>query len=313
MIGDVLPDGSIFEEGQAHQLQNPELSENYISSIATFKDITEEKDPILQVVSSSMEFEHSKNGNKSSSIHFTHLRLCDGSGDVMNGRLSMHLAHEGDKLVEGDIIQLRQFTPMTYPTDKESHQRSPCVVIHTYTRKGCALLPDPLNQPIHCEPLTQEDVDEMNNRMAHNSLDDDDDDGEYEDGEGDKDEYEELEEVECTPENRYCSMYGVSHVLCLCETNPVSKLNLETVRQYCYFATTDVEKMKPTWKRNMLFWWYMTNIYGICGKGHRQEPPKCLKAAIRNAYPEPSNKYKMYKPGKKGAGKTKAGRKKRKS
>ena len=25
---------------------------------------------------------------------------------------------------------------------------------------------------------------------------------------------EELEEVECTPENRYCSMYGVSHVLC---------------------------------------------------------------------------------------------------
>ena len=43
----------------------------------------------------------------------------------------------------------------------------------------------------------------------------------------------------------------------------------------------------------------MTNIYGICGKGNRKDPPACLKAAIRKAYPDPNGKYKPYNDGKK--------------
>ena len=43
--------------------------------------------------------------------------------------------------------------------------------------------------------------------------------------------------------------------------------------------------MSNSWKRNMLYWWYMTNTYNICGKGTRAEPPACLKNAIRKAYP----------------------------
>lgn len=60
-----------------------------------------------------------------------------------------------------------------------------------------------------------------------------------EDENGDK--YKELVEVECTPGNRYCTMEGVSHVLCICETNPVSRIDLEVVREHCWFATTTVE------------------------------------------------------------------------
>jgi hypothetical protein len=32
-------------------------------------------------------------------------------------------------------------------------------------------------------------------------------------------------------------------VLCICETDPVNKIDLELVQQYCYFATTEVSKM----------------------------------------------------------------------
>ena len=80
------------------------------------------------------------------------------------------------------------------------------------------------------------------------------------DGSKGDDEKEELKEVQCTPNHRYCSRYGVSTVVCVCESDPVNKVNLEMVRQYCYFATTDVSKMTNSWKRNMLFWWCMTNL-----------------------------------------------------
>ena len=64
----------------------------------------------------------------------------------------------------------------------------------------------------------------------------------------------------------YCSVYGVSTVICLCKTDHVHKINLEMVRKYCYFATTEVSKMSNSWKRNMLYWWYIANTYNILGR-----------------------------------------------
>ena len=58
-------------------------------------------------------------------------------------------------------------------------------------------------------------------------------------------------------------VYGVSTVICICESDPVDKINPEMVREYCYFATTNVSKMSNSWKRNMLYWWHMTNTYNI--------------------------------------------------
>jgi len=97
--------------------------------------------------------------------------------------------------------------------------------------------------------------------------------------------WEPLNDVNCVPNHRFCSVYGVSTVVCICKTDPVHKMNIAMVRQYCYFATTEVSKMSNSWKRNMLYWWYMTNTYNICGKGTRAELHTCLKAAIRKAYP----------------------------
>ena len=48
---------------------------------------------------------------------------------------------------------------------------------------------------------------------------------------------EELVEVECTPQNRYCAKYGFSPVLCICKTDPPKKINLDMVAEYCFFTT----------------------------------------------------------------------------
>jgi len=110
--------------------------------------------------------------NKKSSIHFTHVRLRDGSNDVITARLPMHVAHNEYQLGGGDIIQLSSFTPLTFTTSgRDSPQRSPAIVIHTYTKIGYLALPPKLNPPLRCiddsmseqieAMLTDEDVGEV--------------------------------------------------------------------------------------------------------------------------------------------------------
>ena len=202
----------------------------------------------------------------------------------MLGRLNIDLAHDGAKLSGGDIIQLHMFTPLTYPPSKgHDNIRSPMVVIHTYSKVGYAALPVQIEDPMTCvEKSVQEVGTTVQARSAAKSTG----------------EYEELVEVECTPQNRYCAKYGFSPVLCICKTDPPEKNNLDMVAEYCYFTTMSVEDMESRHKRNLLYWWYMTNHYFICGRGVTKEPPECLKAAIRLAYPEEDGKYTGYRPGK---------------
>jgi hypothetical protein len=87
-------------------------------------------------------------------------------------------------------------------------------------------------------------------------------------------------------------------VLCICKTDPPDKINLKVVHAFCWFATKEVTDMDNSNKQNMLYWWYMTNIYNIDGWGVTREPPACLTAAIRHAYPEENRQYMGYMLGK---------------
>jgi len=59
-------------------------------------------------------------------------------------------------------------------------------------------------------------------------------------------------------------------------------------RRSCPFATGDSACALPNnEKRNMLYWWYATNVFLICGKGCRGPLPECLVYAIRCRYPNP--------------------------
>ncbi len=54
---------------------------------------------------------------------------------------------------------------------------------------------------------------------------------------------------------------------------------------------TTLSKMTNSQKRCMIYWWYATNIYSICGKKNRMKLPDCLVNAVRKAYPEPDGNY----------------------
>ena len=144
----------------------PALTINYISSIAEFKELDDSELPILQVVSSKMDFEESSRSNNDCSIHFTHLRLCNSSKDGMMGRLFMHLAHDGAKLDKGDIIPLNSFTSLTYtPSGQEKPHRSPAEVIHTspvHRRK--------YNFPRHCIEMTTKQTEEYTSETRFSLL-----------------------------------------------------------------------------------------------------------------------------------------------
>ena len=109
--------------------------------------------------------------------------------------------------------------------------------------------------------------------------------------------YDKLVDVECTPHQQYCERYGLSPVLCICKSDLPDKINLEVLQEFCWFATKEVTDMDNSNKQNMLYWWYMTNIYNIGGKGVTKEPPACLTAAIRHAYPEQNGQYMGYRQG----------------
>jgi hypothetical protein len=80
-------------------------------------------------------------------------------------------------------------------------------------------------------------------------------------------------------------MHGVSLIVCICDARPVHSLDLQMIKESCYFATDDLDQMSNPYKRNMIYWWYATTVYSICEEKTRKELPKCLVHAIGREYP----------------------------
>jgi hypothetical protein len=59
-------------------------------------------------------------------------------------------------------------------------------------------------------------------------------------------------------------------------------------RHFSRFVSKNVTEMENREKRNILYWWFMVNVYHISGKNKRKRPPLCLIKAIREQYPNPS-------------------------
>ena len=88
-----------------------------------------------------------------------------------------------------------------------------------------------------------------------------------------------------------CSLYGLNFLQCITECFPVVGRNLEGIARECYFVTMEVNQMTNRKKRNLLYYWYATNVYNIVGKYNRERLPPCLESAVRSAYPEPNGHY----------------------
>jgi hypothetical protein len=94
--GDIVPD--VFDDRRSDAKTPTSLTKEYVSSIASNQCVANVDALIFQVVSTRKKFEVSVSKIEQNAIHFTHICLLDGSGDVMVGRLNMNLAHDGGKL-----------------------------------------------------------------------------------------------------------------------------------------------------------------------------------------------------------------------
>jgi hypothetical protein len=125
IAGDIVPDARDTDIlGKTPFVNDHALTKNYVRRLANNISVNEVASPIFQVASSQKKFEvttaHRIAGKNS--IHFTHLRLLNGSGDVMVERCNMNLAHDGNKLRAGEMVQLHLFTPLTYVMSSSGEQ-----------------------------------------------------------------------------------------------------------------------------------------------------------------------------------------------
>lgn len=284
VMGDKLYDTKVPAD---NNWTNPTPSIGYIQALAQRRENTSDAfpTPIVQVVHRETKFRPQgfvdslfKNGretNTQAPMQFTHLSLRDGDNNTMLGRMACHNTQEARKLKPGDIIKLTLFTELTYRIGDSAPM--PGVVIINYSRVGYASLPVDINNPLVC---AGSDLDRTSLSTAKEHT-----------VENESIIQKDITNPECTFKNRLCSKHGVSLICCICESNPVAELDLQTVKEDCYFATHEVADMTNSQKRCMIYWWYATNIYSICGKGRRLQLPDCLVHAVRKEYPEPDGVY----------------------
>lgn len=75
---------------------------------------------------------------------------------------------------------------------------------------------------------------------------------------------------------------------------PPNEQRLETIVLENPFVTKDVQEMNAADRRFCYYYWYMTNVYSIRGKGNTRKVPPCLNDAIRNLHPSPDGVYVEY-------------------
>jgi hypothetical protein len=95
--------------------------------------------------------------------------------------------------------------------------------------------------------------------------------------------------------NALWAKYGIQFETCICQAFPVKSLMLQEIARECYFVSMSTNKMQNNHKRNLVYWWYATNIYFICGAHNRAELPECLVWDVRRHFPnKPGVPYKGY-------------------
>ena len=253
--------------------QSTAITKNFIKTLAAGSNLPEDTDPVLFVLSWKTGFhDHvSHREYQKQKVKLTHLTLVDGDNNRIHARLATHLADVGRQLIEGDIIKLGLFTPLTYHVN-EGSPLMPALFILQYTQVGHAPVPLDTRPMLCCSVGNQptEEVEPMYNIPDPLTQD----------------------PPECTFEKRLCRKFGVNFIgRCICEEIPVEKRNLDIIAEDCYLinASDGVDKLQNKSKRLMLYWWYATNIYSLTGKGNRGKLPDCLEYAIKKKYPEQSS------------------------
>ena len=67
-----------------------------------------------------------------------------------------------------------------------------------------------------------------------------------------------------------CSRYGINFIECITHTFNVDSMAIDDIMHGCYFVEGKYsETMTNKEKRFLLYWWFATNIYLVCGRHNR--------------------------------------------
>ena len=293
----------------------PALSLGYFQRLAVGEEGIELVEPVLQVLRFDLRYEQSGSKTHAQKVKRARLALWDGGTTMALGVLATNLnVVAGQQLSSGQpFIRLKDSNLVTYRGTGGTPIKIGIFVLQYQFLYRSLLAPvdysdftSALHQPLPSQTATaaitgsidaaslpfSEEKDKKKHQPA-TDLTDEPVTGfhrrilEFQNRE-DTEKLPEDNMEFCKPGARLCSRYGVTMNYCIAEhyEHKIKDLQfLDAASAGCYFVDQEIVDMKNNHRRNLLYWWFATNIYFVKGAGKRQGLPPCLEACIRMAHP----------------------------
>lgn len=244
----------------------------------------------LQVVSYKTEY---VNPNVESFLYnqnekIASLTLADGDGNGLLAKISTHLTDYVCQLKAGMVVNIDLYTPITFRCGESSNGPiHPAVLLLRFDILGImdmSVQKETVSMITRDAPVSRPLLDNERKSVGNDTQ------------HSDSNEPVPHPEELCTEQKRLCSVYGVNYRICICKATPPRSISLDAISMNCHFATKKVENMSPSLKRNLLYWYYTTNIYSINGTKKQKQLPDCLVYKIRCLFPnKQGHPYKCFK------------------
>lgn len=202
-------------------------------------------------------------------VKIVSLTVVDQDGHGLLARVATHLTKTAVHLLEGHVLRLRIFNDLLMSPNKNSPPTAVIVIVQMDIIGSGPLI---MQQAETHTPT----LDDVTPTMDCDAGD--------EPAANVQDEFEPppVPTSPCASGSRLCSVYGLNFRRCICDKIPIADQDLTSIMSSCPFATGESAKdLSPNEKRNILYWWYATNVFLICGKANRGPLPDCLVYAIR--------------------------------
>jgi hypothetical protein len=230
------------------------------------------------------------------------LNCIDGDRNYLTVKVNSKLHGNIHLLKEGAVIELLDCQPLYYHYEDMNDLRV-CLLLSNFRVISHQNVPDNLKcaptTTHHLRPIIVQSIEDETSALQsnNNGIEVSQDGWDNHDANGN--EIERVKRVDCRGgPNGLCPMYGVQFETCICQAVPVKSLILHEIARECYFVSMAFHAVENRHKRNIVYWWYATNIYFICGSHNRAELPECLVSEVRRHFPNHrGTPYKGYRVG----------------
>lgn len=300
-------DGQTPCEEVAQSQKTPSLSKGFVDQLCSPMGAFLDTEPVLQVLKFELKFDAPPPKKKKTKQQATlakrnntipvrrgRLILWDGGQHMCLGILASNLNDDArHQLTDGQpIIRIKEFSAMHFQENEGSDKQLAVFILQYQFLCRPLLSPISMSNLIFTSPL-EDPVEGPQPEVVHPSTNNDPVSSlhhsilAYEENPG----YEPLPVeclVFCKPGARLCSRHGILVNHCIAEhyEDKIKRLDfLEAIAQGYPLVDQEVEDMTPNLQRNLLYWWFATNIFFVRGGGNRQQLPPCLTACIRIHWP----------------------------